>query len=239
MSRFRTLLTIAHKCRIESLACSALLFGTLACGTGPSDADASSQRVTADVDGQVTSMPMGDKSGETPPDSRLTNCTYTQGFWKNHPDAWPLPEMKLGTTSYTKAQLSAILQKEVDGNGLLALSHQLIAARLNVAFGASPVGLEGTFADADALIGSLVAPPVGSGSLPSSKTSKLNDALTAFNEGKVGPGHCEHGGGPKPPTSSPTPPAGGSTPTPLPPAPMTTPPPAPMPPPPPPQQIVD
>jgi len=44
-------------------------------------------------------------------------------------------------------------------------------------------------ADADALIGSLVVPPVG-GSLPSSTTSALTEALAEYNEGVTGPGHC-------------------------------------------------
>jgi hypothetical protein len=39
-----------------------------------------------------------------------------------------------------------------------------------------------TIADADALIGDLVVPPVGSGFLEPSETSALNDELTVYNE---------------------------------------------------------
>jgi hypothetical protein len=199
-----------------------VLLGVLACGTDPDDAGVSSQREAQGRDGKGAPKPgYGDgEEGASPPLPGSTNCSFTQGFWKNHPDAWPLTEMKLGTTSYSKVQLLAILHKAVAGNGLIALCHQLIAARLNLAYGASPAGMEGTFAAADALIGALVVPPVGSGSLPTTDTTALNDALAAFNEGKVGPGHCADGATPKPPTPAPSP-----TPTPTPPPPTPTPPP--------------
>ena len=122
-------------------------------------------------------------------------CTFTQGYWKNHggtkkniPNAWPVSSLTLGTVSYTQAQLIAILEAPPAGNGLISLAHQLIAAKLNVANGASPA--PSAIADADALIGGLVIPPVGSGFLAPATTSTLNDALTAFNEGTTGPGHC-------------------------------------------------
>jgi cysteine-rich repeat protein len=116
------------------------------------------------------------------------DCTYTQGYWKNHADAWPVASLKLGTVTYTKAELIAILKTPVKGNGLIQLAHQLIAAKLNIAAGASDVDIKVTIQAADALIGSLV---VGVGELPTSQTSALNDKLDAFNNGKIGPGHCE------------------------------------------------
>src|SRR6187551_989910 len=64
------------------------------------------------------------------------DCTYTQGYWKNHPDAWPVASLKLGTVTYTKVELIAIFKTPVKGNGLIQLAHQLIAAKLNVAAGA-------------------------------------------------------------------------------------------------------
>jgi len=115
-------------------------------------------------------------------------CTFTQGYWKNHPDAWPVSSLTLGTVTYTKAQLLNILKEPVKGNGLVSLAHQLIAAKLNVASGAAPV--PGAIATADALIGSRVVPPVGSGYLAPSSTGSANDALDSFNTGATGPGHC-------------------------------------------------
>jgi hypothetical protein len=33
------------------------------------------------------------------------NCTYSQGYWKNHSDVWPLQSLTLGAVSYNKSQL--------------------------------------------------------------------------------------------------------------------------------------
>jgi hypothetical protein len=120
-------------------------------------------------------------------------CTLTQGYWKNHERAWPVDRLTLGQTSYARVELLAILRTPVADNGLISLAHQLIAARLNVAAGAPAAGIQGALDRADVLIGALVIPPGGKGSLPPAQTSAVNDELTAFNEGKVGPGHCEHG----------------------------------------------
>jgi hypothetical protein len=98
--------------------------------------------------------------------------------------------MTLGSVTYTAAQLEAIFDQPVRGNGLISLSHQLIAAKLNIGSGADPTSIQSSIAAADALIGGLVVPPVGSGYLAPSTTSALNTALTNFNEGSTGPGHC-------------------------------------------------
>ena len=74
---------------------------------------------------------------------------------------------------------------------MISLAHQLIAAKLNVAKGASSSSIASTIAAADALIGGLVVSPVGSGWLDPSVTSSLTAALANYNEGVTGPGHCE------------------------------------------------
>jgi hypothetical protein len=130
-------------------------------------------------------------------------CTLTQGYWKTHTPlvcdldptsplciAWPVASLDLGTVTYDVAQLVSILNTPAAGNGLIALAHQLIAAKLNIANGADGSAVAADIAAADALIGGLVVPPVGGGSLPSSATSALTTALANYNEGATGPGHC-------------------------------------------------
>jgi hypothetical protein len=125
-------------------------------------------------------------------------CTLTQGYWKTHGpiptgnnvNEWAVTSLTLGGVSYTDLELQAIFDKPAAGNGLISLAHQLIAAKLNVASGADDSAAAASIAAADALIGSLVVPPVGTGSLPNSATSALNGALTSYNEGSIGPGHC-------------------------------------------------
>lgn len=119
-----------------------------------------------------------------------TNCTYTIGYWKNHTGSWPVSSVTLGSTSYTATQLLAIFNQPVAGNGLISMAHQLIGAKLNIANGANPTTIAATIAAADALIGGLVVPPVGSGSLAPSATSTFTQSLDDFNNGLSGPGHC-------------------------------------------------
>jgi hypothetical protein len=122
--------------------------------------------------------------------TQSTNCTYTQGFWKNHESAWPVMSLMLGNVNYTKQQLLDILHQSVQGNGLVSLAHQLIAAKLNIANGADPTDASAAIATADALIGNLVVPPVGAGYLDPSTTSTTTQTLDDYNNGIIGPGHC-------------------------------------------------
>jgi len=126
-------------------------------------------------------------------------CTFTQGYWKSHgpiptgnnSNEWPVTSLTLGSVSYTDLELLTIFNTPAGGNGLISLAHQLIAAKLNVANGADDTNIAGAITAADALIGGLVVPPVGAGSLSNAATSALNNTLTSFNEGTIGPGHCE------------------------------------------------
>jgi hypothetical protein len=118
------------------------------------------------------------------------NCTYTIGYWKNHAELWPVTNLTLGTVNYTAAQLLAILNQSVEGNGLVSLAHQLIGAKLNIANGADPSAAQATINAADALIGGLVIPPVGGGYLAPNTTSSLTQTLDDYNNGLIGPGHC-------------------------------------------------
>ena len=132
-----------------------------------------------------------------------TSCTFTQGYWKTHgvaptgnnayewPDAAKASGLQLGSVSYTAADLLSILNKPAAGNGLVALAHQLIAAKLNVAAGGDPTAVAADIATSDALIGSLVIPPLGGGYLAPNLTSGLVGALSSYNEGATGPGHCD------------------------------------------------
>jgi hypothetical protein len=128
------------------------------------------------------------------------NCTLTQGYWKTHgpggcvagnnTNEWPVTLLTLGTVTYTDLEVCSILNTPAAGNGLIVLAHQLIAAKLNVAKGADGTAVAQAIADADALIGGLVIPPVGTGFLAASATSTLTGTLTSYNEGAIGPGHC-------------------------------------------------
>ena len=146
-------------------------------------------RVTAKAYGTYTnSAATPNAVMQTAPPTR--NCTFTQGFWKNHPENWPVSSLTLGTVVYTKAELLAILDEPAQGNGLIILAHQLIAAKLNIAYGADPTAAAAAIAAADAQIGALVCPPGGSGFLSPGSVNAKSKTLDDYNNGIIGPGHC-------------------------------------------------
>jgi hypothetical protein len=120
----------------------------------------------------------------------VDDCLHTQGYWKNHASAWPVSSLMLGTVSYTAAQLMSVLNTPAQGNGLIFLAHQLIATKLNIAAGASGAAISATVAAADALIGSLVVPPVGAGYLTPSSASGLTNTMDDYNNGELGSDPC-------------------------------------------------
>ncbi len=127
-------------------------------------------------------------------------CTLSQGFWKNHADAWPEltdGEMLLGLQAYNQSELLAILQEPVGGNGLISLAYQLIAAKLNIASGAPvPEAVQAAIDSADSLIGSidpLRVPPIGEGFLEPSETGDLTGTLDMYNTGLSDPDDPESG----------------------------------------------
>jgi hypothetical protein len=134
--------------------------------------------------------PGGDMSAYSPTLLARTSGSpeCTQGFWKNHEDVWPpsCTPMLLGTVLYTKQQLLDIFNQPAVGNGLISLAHQLIAAKLNLCNGSLAAPIAATITAADAMIGGLVVPPVGSGFLNPAATDPLTEQLDKYNNGKLG-----------------------------------------------------
>lgn len=122
------------------------------------------------------------------------NCVFSQGYWKNHFSLWPVSALTIGGVVYTDTELLSILNTPAAGNGLISMSHQMIAALINIANGANPATVQATLDAADALIssscGSDPIPPVGGCVIPSSSTSALNDTMDDFNNGNLGPPPC-------------------------------------------------
>src|SRR5262245_45962197 len=178
-----------------------VLAGTFACGeldTGTSVRGSAIVDAGApDSGSHPKDAGVPDAGGPPPADGGIADagvppsgCTRTQGYWKNHPAAWPVTSITLGSNTYTAAQALSILNTPPRGNGLLILAHQLIAAKLNVASGADSSSISATIAAADALIGSLIIPPIGNGFLAPSTASPLSTLLDQFNNGRLGPPHC-------------------------------------------------
>ena len=110
----------------------------------------------------------------------LVGCTYTPGFWKNHPDAWPVDNLVIGGKSYSKTEMLGILNLPTRGDLTIKLFHHLVAAILNVESGAEN-SVRATIDDADAFLGShplFSRPRRGL----KSQAECLKDILAAYNE---------------------------------------------------------
>jgi hypothetical protein len=118
------------------------------------------------------------------------SCLFTRGYWRDHPAQWPISSMFLGNRFYTQGELQAILSQGKTSNGLAILARQLIAAKLNIANGANPVTIQATVDNADALIGFLVVPPVGSDFLPIGLIRDVTQTLDNYNNGVGVPDPC-------------------------------------------------
>jgi hypothetical protein len=115
-------------------------------------------------------------------------CPLSQGYWKNHSDAWPVTSLTLGNETYTQAELLALLRTPVRGDASLILAHQLIAAKLNIANGSDPAPVSATIADADSLLSGF-AGKLPYHVRPSSPTGQVmvGDAATldSYNNGEL------------------------------------------------------
>ncbi|NDK55141.1 hypothetical protein [Pontibacter fetidus] len=151
--------------------------------------------VLAGNDGYVGSGAIDDimfcVSPVTPPTYEDKGCTRTQGYWKNHAD----PKKKqydttwdnyLNKTFYNSGMnYLAVLNTSPKGDAYIILAHQYIAAELNVASGAS--------IPQDVLAAWNAATAYFKGETSPSRSELLAwaELLDDYNNGIVGPGHCD------------------------------------------------
>jgi hypothetical protein len=121
------------------------------------------------------------------PDSN--NCTHTMGYWKNHPEAWPVEEITIGGVTFAKAAVLTILETAPGGDATYVLVHQLIAAKLNTLKGTDPITVAVTITDADNW---LSVHPLGSDPSDPDRAQgiALAEILDGYNNGLIGPDHC-------------------------------------------------
>jgi hypothetical protein len=128
----------------------------------------------------------------TPPPPEL-GCTYTQGYWKTHSLAGPAGPyddgwknlaggLEQNTIFFNSGKTwLALWNTPPRGSAYIQLAHQYMAAKLNVLNGASaPASVTSAIAAAEAYFTS------GTGNI-----TGLASTLGSYNEGLIGPGHCE------------------------------------------------
>ena len=131
-------------------------------------------------------------------ESRETGCTLTQGYWKTHDSGrkfdagWDLvggPGAAFFSSGATWIQIFNTPPK--GGNAYLQLAHQYMAAKLNALNGASSTPeVDAALAWAEAFF---------PGKTPATVLTKTQSqeararaaTLASYNEGAIGPGHCQ------------------------------------------------
>ncbi len=130
----------------------------------------------------------------------MGNCTYTQGYWKNHPEAWPIDALNnmqpavsdgrpTGSTTGTWQTWMSVFGASPQGDARVILMHQLYAAQLNIAHGADASTISKTIEEAKTLLANnltVVNPTSDIGQ----QMVALAATLDVYNNGTTGPGHC-------------------------------------------------
>ncbi|HEY2150688.1 MAG TPA: SdrD B-like domain-containing protein [Vicinamibacterales bacterium] len=109
--------------------------------------------------------------------------TGTPGYWKNHPEAWPVGSIMVGNVTYTKAQAISLLGK-TGKDKTITMFQSLVSAMLSVM-----VGNDGSCISAAIMEGNkwLMANPVGSnvagGSAAWTSGDPIHITLDAYDNG--------------------------------------------------------
>jgi hypothetical protein len=171
-----------------------------ATGTGTTDANGQATFTYSDTGGagtdtiQANSGDVHSNTAQKVWQPQGQSCPLTQGFWKNHPSAWPVTSLTLGSQTYTQTEL-LLISSTAAGSGTSAdasviLAYQLIAAKLNIANGSDPAPISATIAGADAVLSGF-AGKLPYSVKPSSATgqSMVDKAATldGYNSGQLTP----------------------------------------------------
>ncbi len=117
-------------------------------------------------------------------------CPEGSGFWKTHPELWPVSSLTLGSQAYAQAELLTLLTARVGGDASLLLARKLIPAKLNIANGSDPTPIAATIADADGLLSDFAGKlPYGVDASSATKRAMMHDAsiLATYNGGALTP----------------------------------------------------
>ena len=109
----------------------------------------------------------------------------TPGYWKNHPEAWPVDGIDVGGIWYDKASAIEMMNRPVKGNKAVSLEFHLIAAKLNVLVGNPASCILDTIIAADAWLEQYGGERVTAGSAAWAEAAPLHQMLVDYNEGRL------------------------------------------------------
>lgn len=124
-------------------------------------------------------------------------CTLTQGYWKTHTGDWDNGEkyVDAGDTFYNsgKTYIQIMNTPPAGGNAYLQLAHQFIAASLNIngTSGSGVAAVDAALAGADAYFAGAAAGIPSPTGATRAQLQGWASTLDQFNNGLIGPGHCD------------------------------------------------
>lgn len=127
------------------------------------------------------------------------NCTYTTHFWRDNPDAWMIENVVIGRLAFNKSEAIDILTRQAEDE-TTALLQEFFAALLNTLKGADSEAVEESLIQASDWL-SAHPPGVELSQSERDQAKSLAQALSEYNNGVNGPGHCSD----EPPTPTPLP----------------------------------
>ncbi len=132
-------------------------------------------------------------------------CTLTQGYWKNHStckakgpkrdDTWSdIPGGEAEETVFFLSEQDYCQVFDTNpgkGGKYYILAHQYIAAQLNLLAGANPTDVADAFNEATEFLKDHTQDTVEGNKDLEKKCVELGGILDDFNNGRIGPGHCD------------------------------------------------
>ena len=137
-------------------------------------------------------------------DVEKVGCTYTQGYWKNHSeckrngngpkrdDTWDYIGEDSIFFKSDQSYCEVFDTQPSNKNGkYYILAHQYIAAELNLYNNADPTDIAEFFNEASDFLEKHTPEDVRNSKDLQAKAVKLGGKLDEYNNGKIGPGHCD------------------------------------------------
>ncbi len=117
-------------------------------------------------------------------------CTYTIGYWKNHPEDWPTNTLSLYSGPKAMDLLWTAPKK---GNAYIILAHQYIGAELNVVNGTSiPAEVAHAWLNGQQILEHYLNEETIPKKSPDRNLAiSIANVLDDYNNGLIGPGHCD------------------------------------------------
>ena len=115
---------------------------------------------------------------------KVSPGTGTPGYWKNHPEAWPVASLTIGGVTYSQEQALYFMGLP-DGDKTITMFRSLVSARLNVEIGNEAGCIASTISAADAWMA--LYGPAGNGVKARTRAWKAGEPLyfelDAYNNG--------------------------------------------------------